>query len=161
MIARHLPPVEPSPPFRNSALFIIPSADVYTQPLPLNFMLAAVSIKGGKIVATVAFAQDGSLVEQAQAAFRTTAAVKSYGNLIISPGLVDTHVHMNEPGREEWEGMQVVLRAYNNILQCLHLKHLHCSFDIVGIEQKALSLHVVQNVPAHARLALRTMPCTT
>jgi allantoinase len=65
----------------------------------------AVSIKDGKIAATVAFAEDGSLVEQAQAAFRTTADVKSYGNLIISPGLVDTHVHMNEPGREEWEGL--------------------------------------------------------
>lgn len=72
---------------------------------------AAVSIKGGKIVATAALAQDGSLVEQAQAAFKTTADVKSYGNLIISPGLVDTHVHMNEPGRDEWEGMPVISRA--------------------------------------------------
>ena len=55
-------------------------------------------------MATAAFAHDGSLVEQAQAAFKTTAEVKSYGNLIIAPGLVDAHVHMNEPGRQEWEG---------------------------------------------------------
>ncbi|MPZ52198.1 MAG: allantoinase AllB [Acidimicrobiia bacterium] len=26
------------------------------------------------------------------------------GGLVISPGLVDTHVHVNEPGRTEWEG---------------------------------------------------------
>ena len=26
------------------------------------------------------------------------------GNLAILPGLVDPHVHLNEPGRTEWEG---------------------------------------------------------
>lgn len=26
------------------------------------------------------------------------------GDLVIMPGLVDTHVHLNEPGRREWEG---------------------------------------------------------
>lgn len=26
------------------------------------------------------------------------------GNAILSPGLIDTHVHMDEPGREHWEG---------------------------------------------------------
>lgn len=30
--------------------------------------------------------------------------VLDYGDLVISPGLIDTHVHMNEPGRVEWEG---------------------------------------------------------
>lgn len=70
----------------------------------------AVSIKGGKIVAIVAFRQGDSLVKQAQAAFKTKSYVKSYGNLIVSPGLVDTHVHMNEPGREEWEGTHL---SYN------------------------------------------------
>jgi allantoinase len=23
---------------------------------------------------------------------------------VISPGVIDVHVHMNEPGREHWEG---------------------------------------------------------
>ncbi len=32
------------------------------------------------------------------------AHVEDYGNAIISPGIVDVHVHMNEPGRVEWEG---------------------------------------------------------
>ena len=26
------------------------------------------------------------------------------GDLVVSPGLVDAHVHVNEPGRTEWEG---------------------------------------------------------
>src|SRR5665213_3013109 len=29
----------------------------------------------------------------------------------ILPGLVDTHVHINEPGRTEWEGFQTATRA--------------------------------------------------
>ena len=34
------------------------------------------------------------------------AAVEDFGDMIISPGLVDTHVHINEPGRTEWEGFE-------------------------------------------------------
>jgi len=33
------------------------------------------------------------------------------GDLVISPGLVDTHVHVNEPGRTEWEGFDTATRA--------------------------------------------------
>ena len=30
---------------------------------------------------------------------------------VVMPGLVDTHVHVNEPGRTEWEGFQSATRA--------------------------------------------------
>ena len=30
---------------------------------------------------------------------------------IVMPGLVDTHVHINEPGRTEWEGFDTATRA--------------------------------------------------
>lgn len=33
------------------------------------------------------------------------------GDLVISPGLVDTHVHVNEPGRSRWEGFASATRA--------------------------------------------------
>ena len=33
------------------------------------------------------------------------------GNLVVSPGVVDTHVHINEPGRTEWEGFETATRA--------------------------------------------------
>ena len=33
------------------------------------------------------------------------------GNHAILPGLVDTHVHINEPGRTEWEGFRTATRA--------------------------------------------------
>ena len=33
------------------------------------------------------------------------------GDLAVMPGLVDTHVHINEPGRAEWEGFETATRA--------------------------------------------------
>ncbi len=34
-----------------------------------------------------------------------------YGDLVIMPGLVDTHVHINEPGRTDWEGFNTATQA--------------------------------------------------
>lgn len=39
------------------------------------------------------------------------AAVIDAGDLTILPGVVDTHVHINEPGRTEWEGFETATRA--------------------------------------------------
>jgi allantoinase len=39
------------------------------------------------------------------------ADVLDFGDLVISPGIVDTHVHINEPGRTEWEGFDTATRA--------------------------------------------------
>jgi len=33
------------------------------------------------------------------------------GESVVLPGLVDTHVHVNEPGRTEWEGFETATRA--------------------------------------------------
>lgn len=33
------------------------------------------------------------------------------GSLVISPGLVDSHVHINDPGRADWEGFEHATRA--------------------------------------------------
>jgi allantoinase len=33
------------------------------------------------------------------------------GEDVVAPGLVDTHVHVNEPGRTEWEGFDTATRA--------------------------------------------------
>ena len=37
--------------------------------------------------------------------------VIDYGDLAILPGIVDSHVHVNEPGRTEWEGFDTATRA--------------------------------------------------
>src|SRR5580704_14167370 len=39
------------------------------------------------------------------------AILRDCGNDTILPGLVDTHVHINQPGRTEWEGFRTATRA--------------------------------------------------
>jgi allantoinase len=38
-------------------------------------------------------------------------SLRDFGSLILMPGLVDTHVHINEPGRTEWEGFETATQA--------------------------------------------------
>jgi allantoinase len=39
------------------------------------------------------------------------APLHDAGDLVVMPGLVDSHVHVNEPGRTEWEGFASATRA--------------------------------------------------
>lgn len=34
-----------------------------------------------------------------------------FGDLVLMPGLVDSHVHINEPGRTQWEGFSTATKA--------------------------------------------------
>ncbi len=61
---------------------------------------AAVVVKGGRISAVIPPA----------AAPRDCPRFDA-GDLVVMPGLVDSHVHVNEPGRTEWEGFETATRA--------------------------------------------------
>lgn len=39
------------------------------------------------------------------------AKIVDFGNAAILPGLIDVHVHINDPGRTEWEGFETATRA--------------------------------------------------
>ena len=39
------------------------------------------------------------------------AILHDFGERVLLPGLVDSHVHINEPGRTEWEGFATATRA--------------------------------------------------
>lgn len=39
------------------------------------------------------------------------APVEDFGDRVVMPGIVDSHVHINEPGRTEWEGFETATRA--------------------------------------------------
>ena len=61
---------------------------------------ATVLVKAGKIIAVA----DWNDVP-------ASAHLRDYGDYVILPGLVDTHVHINEagsekPGRADWEGFK-------------------------------------------------------
>ncbi|GJC88474.1 allantoinase [Colletotrichum liriopes] len=43
--------------------------------------------------------------------FPASTAYIDYGSKLLLPGLVDAHVHLNEPGRTEWEGFWTGTRA--------------------------------------------------
>ena len=56
---------------------------------------------------------DGELIRDVVAVqeIPTEYARQDFGDLAILPGLVDSHVHINEPGRTEWEGFRTATRA--------------------------------------------------
>ena len=37
--------------------------------------------------------------------------IRDVGDRVVMPGIVDTHVHINEPGRTEWEGFETATKA--------------------------------------------------
>src|ERR1700740_1292865 len=39
------------------------------------------------------------------------ANVKNFNDAAILPGLVDSHVHINDPGRADWEGFETATRS--------------------------------------------------
>src|SRR5438552_1309812 len=61
---------------------------------------AVVLVEGGRILDVVPLNQLPSQV-----------SVNDFGQAAILPGLVDSHVHINEPGRTEWEGFRTATRA--------------------------------------------------
>ena len=65
-----------------------------------------VALPGGERPAAVGF-RDG-IITSIQA-YETTG--EDLGDLVILPGLIDPHVHVNEPGRTDWEGFSSATRA--------------------------------------------------
>ena len=60
---------------------------------PEGIQQAVVLIENGKITAVTKNPPAGIPIDDA-------------GDNVVMPGLVDCHVHVNEPGRTEWEGFE-------------------------------------------------------
>ncbi|MEO5815001.1 MAG: allantoinase AllB [Gemmatimonadaceae bacterium] len=55
--------------------------------------------------------EDGLIADITPYDTTRTDALFDAGDDVVMPGLVDTHVHVNEPGRTEWEGFTSATRA--------------------------------------------------
>jgi allantoinase len=62
---------------------------------------ACVAVTGGRIAAVTPYDRVPSV----------PTVVTLGDDEVLLPGLVDTHVHVNEPGRTEWEGFETATRA--------------------------------------------------
>lgn len=40
-----------------------------------------------------------------------SGTIEELGNLVLMPGVIDPHVHINEPGRTDWEGFNTATKA--------------------------------------------------
>ncbi|MFJ8016903.1 allantoinase AllB [Streptomyces sp. NPDC096339] len=68
---------------------------------PEGTRAASVAVAGGKIAAVLPHDAD----------VPAGARLQDFGDDVLLPGLVDTHVHVNDPGRTEWEGFWTATRA--------------------------------------------------
>ncbi|MFI6282326.1 allantoinase AllB [Streptomyces sp. NPDC050988] len=68
---------------------------------PEGTRAASVAVSGGKITGVLAH----------DAEVPAGARLEDFGDDVLLPGLVDTHVHVNDPGRTEWEGFWTATRA--------------------------------------------------
>ena len=93
---------------------------------------AAILVEGEHIQAVVPPAQIPSGTQ-----------VHDFGNAAILPGLVDSHVHINDPGRTEWEGFRTATRAAAaggyTLLVDMPLNCLPATTTVAALEAKRIA----------------------
>ena len=67
---------------------------------PQGVKAATVQLRDGVIVSVTSYNAGAS-----------SKNIYDAGDSVVMPGLVDTHVHINEPGRTDWEGFETATRA--------------------------------------------------
>jgi allantoinase len=96
---------------------------------------AAVVVRGERIDAIVAPDRIPSRVED----------VEDFGDSALLPGLVDSHVHINDPGRADWEGFETATRAaaaggYTTLVD-MPLNSLPATVTVAALEAKRQAAH--------------------
>ncbi|HVV13750.1 allantoinase AllB [Amycolatopsis sp.] len=95
----------------------------------------SVGVDGGRIVA----------VEPYDAGPSADRVVELGEDEVLLPGLVDTHVHVNDPGRSEWEGFETATRAAAaggiTTIVDMPLNSLPPTVDVPALEVKRKTAH--------------------
>lgn len=106
--------------------FILRGTRVLT---PEGLRAAAVHVADGRIAGVSAF--DDAPME---------SRVVDAGDLLVFPGLVDSHVHINEPGRTDWEGFESATAAAAaggvTTLVDMPLNSIPATTSVRGLEEK-------------------------
>src|SRR5579863_6331549 len=101
---------------------------------PGGIQPAAIIVEGEKINSVIS-------PEQVPA----QAAKFDFGDAAILPGLVDSHAHINDPGRADWEGFETVTRAAAaggyTLLVDMPLNCLPATTNIAALEAKRSAAH--------------------
>ena len=96
---------------------------------PEGIRPAAILVEGEKIQAVVSPEQ-----------LPKNAHAHDFGEAAILPGLVDSHVHINDPGRAEWEGFDTAMRAAAaggyTLLVDMPLNCLPATTNVAALEAK-------------------------
>jgi allantoinase len=83
--------------------------------LPAKFAIKSKRVlQGNEFKEAVILIEDGVIQDIITGALPTGYQLKDVhdvGDKVVMPGLVDSHVHINEPGRTEWEGFDTATRA--------------------------------------------------
>jgi len=75
------------------------------------FRSTRVLTPGGLVPATLLVEQERIAEVRLWNDVPAAALLRDFGDCVLLPGLVDSHVHINEPGRTEWEGFWTATRA--------------------------------------------------
>jgi allantoinase len=97
----------PDVPYDGPVVVLASTRTVLTLPddtLVLTPATITISVTTGKIVSVVPQVLPRSL-------FPPETLYQDYSPKLLLPGLVDAHVHLNEPGRTEWEGFDTGTKA--------------------------------------------------
>jgi allantoinase len=109
-VGHGLPPLRPS-----GEVYLVPAAEPSDRD-PDLVVHAARAIVGGAERAISVAVRAGRIIavqplSSATLGWRAQTVTGLAEDEVLLPGLVDTHVHVNEPGRTSWEGFETATRA--------------------------------------------------
>jgi allantoinase len=96
---------------------------------PAGIRPAAILVEGERISGVVS-------LDQVPSGYQ----IHDFGDAAILPGLVDSHVHINDPGRAEWEGFETATKAAAaggyTMLVDMPLNCIPATTTVAGLEAK-------------------------
>src|SRR6185503_19529606 len=136
-----------------------------------------ISVRGGTLVTTDGqhladlAIEAGRIVEIGDEVPRAQEEIDADG-LLVLPGVIDVHLHFNEPGRTEWEGGETGSRAFaaggGTLYFDMPLNSTPCTVNAREFDRKCAALSAVSitdfalwgglvpgNIPEMAELAAR------